>query len=181
MSRRAMAVVLVVSVLLLGLIVSARLNPVYQSRALVSVGPVAEKGSNSLEQNVALARGSKVRLAAQARHGSAATVHVGVVDGASLEFRARSRDAADAADVANAYAQAYVEVRRKQLLEEGVKGEGPERDRLRHRSAGPPPSVMVAARPTRSPLSPWPSEPWAVAGMALIALALALPNRESGE
>lgn len=172
-----MVVVLVVVMLLTALVVSARLNPVYESRTLVSVGLVADKGLNSLEHNVALARGSTVRLAAQARQGSTPKVHVGVVDGVSLEFRARSRHAREAADIANAYAHAYVEVRRNQLMDDGAKGEEPGRDRLRHLPAAPAPSVVVPARPSRSPLSPWPSEPWAVAGVALIALALAVPGR----
>ena len=181
MSRRATAVVLVLVVLLTALVVSSRLNPVYQSTALVSVGPIADKGSDSLEQNAAVARGDAVRLAVEAQHGSSPRAHVGVVDGGALEFRVRSRHAREAADAANAYARAYVDVRRKQLLDDSLKSEGTERDRLRDPSADPGPSVVVAARPAGSPLSPWPSEGWAVAGMGLIALALALPNGKSQE
>ncbi len=138
MSRRAMAVVLVVVVLLTALVASSRVNPIYES----------------------------------------VTVHVRVVDGTALEFRVRGRDAVEAADAANAHAHAYVELRGKQLMDDSVNPEGPESGRRAGVSAGTGPSVVVAARPASSPLSPWPLEAWAVAGMALIALALALPNRE---
>ena len=181
LSRRTVAVVLVVVVLLGALIVSARLNPVYQSRAVVSVGPVADKGPDSLAQNVVVARSPAVTLAARARQDANATIHVGVVDAGALEFRARSRDPVDAAEAANAYAQAYLEVRRAQLIDGSQKDQGPESDRIRRLSPRGAPSVVVAARPATSPLSPWPSEPWAVAGLALIALALAVPNRQPGD
>ncbi len=173
-----MAVVLVVVVLLTALVASSRGTPIYESRALVSVGTVADKGANSLEHNLAVARDNTGRLAGEGRQDRAVTVHVRVVDGTALEFRVRGRDAVEAADAANAYAHAYVELRRKQLMDDSVNPEGPESGRRAGVSAGTGPSVVVPADPASSPLSPWPSEAWAVAGMALIALALALPNRE---
>jgi hypothetical protein len=173
-----MAVVLVVVVLLTALVASSRLNPVYESRALVSTGPIADRGSNSLEHNVAVARDNTARLAGEGRQDRAVRVHIRVVDGTALEFRVRSRNAVEAANAANAHAHAYVELRRKQLMDDSVNPEGPESARRAGVSAGTGPSVVVAAHPASSPLSPWPSEAWAVAGMALIALALALPNRE---
>lgn len=99
-------------------------------------------------------------------------MHVDVVDGVSLEFRARSRDAAEASDVANAYAEAYVELRRNQLSDDPVRNSPPT-------TVGP--SVVIRATPARSPLPPWPSETWAAAGMVLLALALTVPNRGSSE
>ena len=181
MSRRAMAVVLVTVVLLIALMLSARWNPVYQSRALVSVGPVSSEGSNALQQDLALARSRTVRLAVQAHRRSTARVDVGVVDEGSLEFRVRSRDRTEAAGVANGYAEAYVELRRQQLLEEGVNGEGRGLDRLPYLPSEGGPSVVIPARPARSPLSAWPTEAWVVAGMVLIAAALAVPSRDSAE
>jgi hypothetical protein len=142
---------------------------------------VEAKGPDSLAQNLALARGSTVRKAVQASHGSAVKAEVDVVDGVSLEFRARSRDRREAAEVANAYAQAYVELRRNRLRSDAVLGEGPESDRLRRLPSAAEPSVVVPARPARSPVAPWPSESWAVAGLALIALALAIPSRNPEE
>jgi hypothetical protein len=180
MSRRAAAVVAVVVVFLAALSLSARRNPVYQSRALVALGVVTPTGPGSLEQQLTVAQGSAARMVAQARYGAAANVHVGVVDGGALEFRARSRHPAHAAEVANAYAQAYVDLRRAQLLEDDVGFQGPESSRLRDvpLDRGMP-SVVVPARPARSPMPPWPSETWTLAGMVLIALALAVPDRRS--
>ena len=71
MSRRAVAVVFVLVVFVAVPVVSARLNPVYESHALVSLGGVSASGANSLAHNLALARGRTVQLAVQARYRSA--------------------------------------------------------------------------------------------------------------
>ncbi len=167
MSRRAAAVVLVVVGLLAALVIPARLNPVYQSRALVSLGVIASTGPASLEQQLALARSRTVQVGAQARLlGATTRAQADVVGGSAIEFRARSENAREAAAVANAYADTYVEVRGKQPPEV-------------LRSAPPAlasPHVVVRAQPARSPLPPWPSETWTLAGMVLLALALAVPG-----
>lgn len=175
-----MAVILVVVGLLAALVISARVNPVYQSRALVAVQGATESRPNSLEQNLALARSRTLRLAVGPPHGSAGRVNVSVVDELSLEFRARSHRPAAASEAANAYARTFVELRRNQLREENLTDRGAGPSRLRHlprESAGP--SVVVPARPARSPLPPWPSEEWAVAAMFLLALALTIPEADS--
>jgi hypothetical protein len=137
---------------------------------------VAATGPHSAEQNLALAQRPTLRRAVEARSGTAASVDVAVVDDGSLEFRVRSRDRTEASEQANAYAQAYVELREKQLVEEPL----PDR-------AGPLPTTAAAPRivsrasPAGSPLPPWPSETWTLAGMVLIALAVAIPDRDTGD
>jgi hypothetical protein len=171
-------VVAVVVVFLAALSLSARWNPVYQSRALVAPGVLIASGPGSLEEHLAVARGSALRLAVQSGFGADARVHVAAVDGHVLEFRARSHDPARASTVANAYAEAFVELRRKQLADGALTQEGQASSRFRElpeHLVGP--SVAQPARPARSPLPPWPSETWTLAGMVLVALALAIPER----
>ncbi|MDQ4096865.1 MAG: hypothetical protein M3144_03210, partial [Actinomycetota bacterium] len=165
MSWRAAAVVSVVVVFFAALSLSARWNPVYQSRALVAPGVLTASGASSLEDHLAVARGSALRGAVQDRYGADATVHVGVVDGSALEFRARSHDPARASTVANAYAEEFVDLRKTQLADGALVPGG----QASSRAADVPahlagPSVVVAARPARSPLPPWPTEAWALAG-----------------
>ena len=79
--------------------------------------------------------------------------------------------------MANAHAEAFVETRRQELRHEPSSPEarGARLDQNHARALVP--SVLSPARPAGAPLAPWPSEAWAVAGMALIALALAVPGR----
>ena len=164
MRHRTAAIVVVVVGLLAALVVSAWVNPLYQGRALVTPGVVASDGPDSLQQQLALAQ-SITRSAA---------VHVDVVGHSALEFRARSRNARWAADLANAHAQAYVELRRRELATREPADS--------HRRRTPPslargPQVVSQAPREASPVRPWPSETWTLTAMVLIALMLAIPRR----
>jgi hypothetical protein len=181
-SKRAVAVAVAAMGFVAVLVLWSRLHPTYQSRALVAPPHLTGDGSDSLEHELAVARGTTVRLAATGIDPSLATTHIGVVDGVSLEFRARSRDRGAASSVANAYARAYVDVRGRQLLDAaGAEAEAPApgAERLRRLPHEPvAPSVSAWAPVPRSPEPPWPSERWMAAGMALVALALAVPARD---
>ncbi|MFN2505582.1 MAG: hypothetical protein ABR540_15360 [Acidimicrobiales bacterium] len=82
--------------------------------------------------------------------------------------------------MANAYAQGFVEMRRAELRDYPT-GPGSASGRGEPPQVAISPSVVVPARPARSPLPPWPSETWTVAGMFLVALALAIPGPEPTE
>ncbi|MBK9181073.1 MAG: polysaccharide biosynthesis tyrosine autokinase [Acidimicrobiales bacterium] len=125
------ATVLVVAATLL---VSFLQTPVYQASATVlvqarssaSVVGVGNDATNTgrdnaaaLANDVELIRSQVVRQAVAEKLGGPATVSVSTVgDAAAIKFTAESTDPEEAATIANTYAETYIEIRRKNAIDD---------------------------------------------------------------